>query len=128
MIEPITITAKKLTLDDTIKKYTVKKIGRLDRFLPRHARKSASAEVILKQIDHPHGNKYEVEAVLTALDQTFVAKDSTVNVLAAVDIVEAKLNGQIRKYKTQQMKRTKRSGRLFGRSSAQTAEAEAEAQ
>ena len=28
-----------------------------------------------------------------------VAKDSTMNVLAAVDIVEARLNGQVRKYK-----------------------------
>lgn len=124
MIEPITITAKKLTLDDTIKKYTVKKVGRLDRYLPRHARKSASAEVILRQIDHPHGNKYEVEAMLTAPDKTFVAKDSTVNVLAAVDIVEAKLAGQLRKYKTQQLNKTKRNGRWLRSTKAKTLDAE----
>jgi len=32
-------------------------------------------------------------------DKKIVAKDSTMNVLAAVDIVEARLNGQVRKYK-----------------------------
>ena len=32
-------------------------------------------------------------------DKKIVAKDSTMNVLAAIDIVEARLNGQVRKYK-----------------------------
>ena len=53
----------------------------------------------IKQIDNPGGNKYEVEVIINVPDKKITAKDSTMNVLAAVDIVEAKLNGQVRKYK-----------------------------
>lgn len=99
MIESIDITGVKYELDDTTKKYVTKKIGRLDRYLPRHARKSANAEVKLKQINGDHGNKYEAEIILHVPEKILTAKDSTVNMLAAVDIVEAKLVAQLHKYK-----------------------------
>lgn len=99
MIGNITITGVKYELTDKTKKYVEKKIGNLDRFLPRHARKSATADVKIKQIDNPSGNKYEVEVIINVPDKVITAKDSTMNVLAAVDIVEAKLNGQLRRYK-----------------------------
>ena len=99
MIRNLTITGVKYELTDTTKKYVEKKIGALDKYLPRHARKSVSADVKIKQIDNPGGNKYEVYVVINVPEKTITAKDSTMNVLAAVDIVEAKLNGQLRKYK-----------------------------
>ncbi|MBP9667219.1 ribosome-associated translation inhibitor RaiA [Candidatus Saccharibacteria bacterium] len=99
MIHSISVTGVKFDLDDTTKKYVRKKIGRLDRFLPRHARKSVTAEVILKEVNRSHGNKYEAEVVLHVPEKQLTAKDSTLNVLAAVDIVEAKLANQLRKYK-----------------------------
>lgn len=100
MISSISITGKKIELDDKTKKYVEKKIGNLDRFLPRHARKSVTAEVILSQIDEKNGNKYQADVVLHVPEKTITARDSTVNVLAAVDIVEAKLATQLQKYKT----------------------------
>ncbi len=99
MIKNITITGIKYELTETTKKYTEKKIGSLDRYLPRHARKSASADVKIRQVNNPGGNKYEVEVIINVPDKVITAKDSTMNVLAAVDIVEAKLSGQLRKYK-----------------------------
>lgn len=99
MISSISITSKKINVDETTKKYIEKKIGSLDKYIPRHARKTVKAEVKLIQIDEKNGNKYEVEVVLTVPDKTLTAKDSTVNVLAAVDIVEAKLAAQLQKYK-----------------------------
>ena len=99
MIKTITITGVKYELTDKTKSYVEKKIGNLDKYLPRHARKSATADVKLKQLNNASGNKYEVEVVLTVPDKVITAKDSTMNVLAAVDIVEAKLKGQVRKYK-----------------------------
>lgn len=99
MITSIEITGIKYDLDETTKKYVTKKIGKLDRYLPRRARGSASAEVKLKEVNLDHGNKYEVEVVLNVPDKTITAKDSTVNMLAAVDIVEAKIVNQLRKYK-----------------------------
>lgn len=99
MIESIDITGVKYDLDETTKKYVTKKIGRLDRYLPRHARKSVTADVKLRQIDKPNGNKYEAEVILHVPDKTLTAKDSTVNMLAAVDIIEAKMVSQLHKYK-----------------------------
>ena len=99
MIENLTITGIKYELNDTTKKYVEKKIGGLDKYLPKHARKSATADVKISQIDNPGGNKYEVEVIINVPEKVITAKDSTMNVLAAVDIVEAKLNGQLRKYK-----------------------------
>ena len=60
MIEQLTITGVRVDLDTATKKYVARKIARLDRYLPKHARKSVSAEVVLKQINKSHGNKYEI--------------------------------------------------------------------
>ena len=87
------------TADDTTKKYIHKKIGSLDRLAPRHARKSMRAEVKIAEVNRDKGNKYEVEVVLRIPEKTITAKDSTMNVLAATDIVEAKLANQLRRYK-----------------------------
>ena len=99
MIQQINITGVKFALDETTKKYVIKKIGRLDRYLPKHARKSATAEVKLKEVNRNYGNKYEAEVILHVPDKRLTAKDSTMNVLAAVDIVELKLANQLKKYK-----------------------------
>ncbi|HEU5121712.1 MAG TPA: ribosome-associated translation inhibitor RaiA [Candidatus Saccharimonadales bacterium] len=99
MMERLTLTGVKLELDEVTKRYVTKKIGRLDRYLPKHARKSAFADIKLKQVNRDHGNKYEAEVILHVPDKILTAKDSTVNILAAIDIVEAKLVNQLRKYK-----------------------------
>ena len=99
MIAGIDITGVKYELDDTTKKYVMKKVGRLDRYIPKHARKSVTAEVKLKEVNRDHGNKYEAEVILHVPHKSLTAKDSTVNMLAAVDIVEAKLVAQLHKYK-----------------------------
>ncbi len=87
--------------DEPTKKYITKKIGALERLAPRHARKSMRAEVKIAEVNRDKGNKYEVEVLIYVPDRTITAKDSTMNVLAAVDIVEAKLAAQLRKYKTE---------------------------
>lgn len=99
MITQVDITGVQYDIDDTTKKYVIKKVGRLDRYLPRHARKSVTADVKLKEVNQAHGNKYQAEIILSVPDKVLTAKDSTVNMLAAVDIVEAKLATQLRKYK-----------------------------
>ncbi len=91
------------TPDEPTKKYIRKKIGSLDRKLPRHARKSVWADVKLAEVNRDKGNKYEVEVVLHVPDKVVTAKDSTMNVLAATDIVEAKLTAQLRKYKEERI-------------------------
>lgn len=100
MINRISITGVKYDIDEQTKKYVIKKISKLDRYLPRHARKTASAEVLLKEVNRAHGNKYEAEVIVRVPNKTMAAKDSTVNILAALDIVEAKLAAQMHKYKS----------------------------
>jgi putative sigma-54 modulation protein len=99
MITQIKITGISYEVDEVTRKYVIKKIGSLDRYLPRHARKSVVAEVKLEQVDHDHGNKYEVEVILNVPGKVITAKDSTGNMLAAVDIVELKIQSQLRDYK-----------------------------
>ena len=99
MIQSIAISGVKYTPDERTKKYVMKKVGRLDRLLPKHARKSVSAEVKLKEVNRDHGNKYEAEIIINVPEKRLTAKDSTVNTFAAIDIVEAKLINQMRKYK-----------------------------
>ena len=87
------------SVDEPTKKYIKKKIGSLERLAPRHARKSMHAAVKVAEVNRDKGNKYEVEVLISVPDKELTAKDSTLNVLAAVDIVEAKLAVQLRKYK-----------------------------
>ena len=103
MITAITITGIKYEVDSRTDKYIRRKIGRLDRFLPRHARKSATADVRLKEINRANGNKYEAEVVIKVPHKDITATDSTMNILAAIDIVEAKLATQLKKYKASQV-------------------------
>lgn len=114
MIERIDITSKKYQLDDAIKKYVNKKIGRLDRFMPRHARKTAHADVILRQPNLKHGNKYECEVILHLPDESITVSETTMNMFAAVDIVEEKLKNQLKRYKDLRLSRKKGIG-LIGR-------------
>lgn len=99
MITEIKVIGIAYEVDDTTRKYVIKRIGRLDRYLPRHARKSVSVEVKLEQVNHDHGNKYEAEVILNIPGSIITAKDSTSNILAAVDIVEAKVRSQLSDYK-----------------------------
>lgn len=99
MITSIDITGIKFDVDERTRKYVIEKVGRLDRFVPTHARKSMAADVKLRQVNEDHGNKYEAEIILQVPDKVITAKDTTLNMMAAVDIVEAKLVAQLRKYK-----------------------------
>ena len=114
MISNITITGVHFSPDEATKKYVARKVGRLDRYLPRHARKTASAEVKLSEVNRSHGNKYEAEIIMHIPDKTLTARDSTLNVLAAVDIVEHKLSQQLHRYKEELIPHIGRR-RLLGR-------------
>jgi putative sigma-54 modulation protein len=99
MIAKIDTSGINLDLSDDIKKYIDRKIGRLDKFIPRHARKSVHAEAKLRETNNRLGNKYECEVILHVPGGTIQAKEATLNMFAAVDIVEAKLRNQLTKYK-----------------------------
>ncbi len=115
MIQSITVTGVKYDVDDTTKQYVMQKIGSLDRFLPRHARRSASVEVFLKEVNRNQGKQFEAEILLSVPDKKITAKDTTINMLAAVDIVEAKLSTQLRKYKEMHVAHAGKSRRILSK-------------
>lgn len=98
MIQTINVTGVRYTPDELTKRYVRKKIGSLDRYLSRHTRQSAQVDIKLKEVNRAHGNKYECDVIMHLPEQTITAKDSTLNMLAAVDIVEEKLRAQLKKY------------------------------
>ncbi len=99
MITSIDITGIKYNVNEKTTKYIMEKVGKLDRYVPMHARKSLVADVKLRQVNRDHGNKYEAEVILHVPDKVITAKDTTLNMMAAIDIVEAKLIAQLHKYK-----------------------------
>lgn len=104
MIKPLDITGMRFDVSERLKKYIFKKIGRLDRLMPRQVKKSVHGRVILKT-NQSKRKLFTCEVVLELPQQTLMAKESAINVFAAVDIVEAKLVRQIGKYKTQKSRR-----------------------
>jgi putative sigma-54 modulation protein len=99
MIKTIQVLGNSYDIDENTRKYAIKRIGRLDRYIPRHARRTASVDIKLQQVDHDHGNKFEAEVILSLPGKVITAKDSTVNILSAIDIVEEKIKAQISDYK-----------------------------
>lgn len=99
MIEKIEINAIHAQVDDDLKKYVTKKIGNLDKYLSKHAKASAHAEVKLKESKPKDKKQCECEVILHLPQDNLAVKESTINMYAAVDIVEAKLKNQMKKYK-----------------------------
>jgi putative sigma-54 modulation protein len=93
------ITSKDFDMDDSIRAYIERKIGRLDKYFPKNF-KDLEGRVIL-EVD-PSGredNKFACEVMLETPGPNLEARDATLNMYAAVDIVEAKLKTQIAKFK-----------------------------
>jgi ribosomal subunit interface protein len=103
MIQRFDITSVHSTIDDKLQKYIAKKIGHLDRYVPRAGRESAHAEVRLKEDralkSESRRNQCTCEVTLHLPHGIINVSESTLNMYAAVDIVEAKLKQQIMKYK-----------------------------
>lgn len=111
MIEKIEVSGNGYKVEEPFKKYTEKRIGKLDRYLPRHAKKDVVCKVIVTEIGKGKTEKYEISAAMEIPGgKVLAARDECSNVFAGVDLVEAKLTGQIRRYKLEaQPHRQKRS-------------------
>ena len=99
MIQKLEIAGVHTDIDPKLRKYVTAKIGKLDRYMPKHARESAHAEVMLKETKAKDKKQYTCEVILYLPKEAIASKDSTLNMFAAVDIVEAKLRNRLKKYK-----------------------------
>ena len=97
MIERLEIDGIHYKVSDDIRKYVMKKIGRLDKFAPKAAARNVHAQVKLRE-EKKGNDKFTAEVILTFKGGQVTAKDSTINMFAAIDIVEAKLRNQLKKH------------------------------
>lgn len=100
MIEKIEISGNDYKVEEPLKKYVEKRIGKLDRYLPRGKKKDVVCKVVIAEVGKAKDSKYEVSVAMEIPGgKVIAARDECSSVFAGVDLVEAKLMGQIRRYK-----------------------------
>jgi putative sigma-54 modulation protein len=99
MIQRLEISGVHAEVGEDLKKYVARKIGKLDRFIARHARESVHAVVKLKEGKAKDKNERTCEVILHLPGEIITVKETTINMFAAIDIVETKLRNQLKKYK-----------------------------
>ncbi len=95
----IQLTGRKYDIDAELQKYVSKKLGHLDKYLPRSHKAIGMNVEIFRDPSGREDNRYKVKAVLEVPGPDIVAETATINPHSAVDIVEQKLRLQIKKYK-----------------------------
>ena len=106
----VEISTIKYDADDTIKQYAEKKIGHTLKYLPRHAKKSASCHVTLEKLSKKRDDQYQVEVAITVPDKTLTVTSNASTILAAIDIAQPKILSQVRRYKTETVPHIGRRG------------------
>lgn len=101
MIDSIAVTGLKYDIDEQTRGYIEKKIGRLDRYLPRHARESVSVDVKVSLTGETKGDTHQAEVIVVLPSKKLTAKGVGASATAAIDVVEEKMEGQLRRYKTE---------------------------
>jgi putative sigma-54 modulation protein len=97
--DKISITSKHFEANDKLKNYINKKIMKLVRYVPRSAKESLSIEINLRENSKEKTDKFEAEGIFHLPEKQIAAKDATINMFAAVDILESKLKSQLIRYK-----------------------------
>ena len=121
MIKNIAIAGIQTDVSKDLEKYINKKVGKLDRHLRKDQRDSVRADVKLREsISKKAGKKCTCEVILHISGARLTASESTVNMFAAVDIVEAKLQNQLKKHKERHSRsadkhKNNRARRLLGK-------------
>ena len=111
MIEKIEITGNGYRIEEGLKKHVQKKLGKLDKYLPRGSKKDVVIKMTVTETGKSKEERYEVTVTMEIPGgKVITAKDECSNVFVGVDLVDAKLTGQIRRYKLEtQPHRQKRS-------------------
>ena len=109
----IEISGTNYKLSDQEQDYIDRNCRKLVNHMPMHSRRSAFVSAKISLLTQPGDDKYQCDVVLTLPDKTLVASETATSVAAAIDIVERKLQGQIRKYKTERRKDGVNSGGIM---------------
>ncbi len=100
MIQKFEVRGVHVEIDSKLKEYVSKKIGTLDKYLPRHDRLSLHGEVYLKENQAKGNQHYECEVTLFIPHQNPVVVHGTaITMQAAVDVARDKLKKQLMQHK-----------------------------
>jgi putative sigma-54 modulation protein len=99
MLQKFEISGVHTEISDNLRKYITRKLGRMDKYLSKQTRMSAHLEVRLKEGKQSGKKMCTCDVVLHLPHDTIKISESTLNMFAAVDIIQAKLKQQIEKYK-----------------------------
>lgn len=100
MIKQLEIAGVHMQVGDDLRKYATKKIGRLDRYIPKDCRESVHVQIKLKEGKAKDKKECTCEVVMRLPHETITISESTVNIFAAIDIAETKLHNQLYRYKS----------------------------
>jgi putative sigma-54 modulation protein len=114
MLQKFEISGVHTEINENLHKYIVRKLGRIDKYLSKKTRQSAHLEVRLKEVKADGKKQSTCDVILYLPHDTIKMSESTLNMYAAVDIVQAKLKQQIARYKESHTD-PKRQRRLFAR-------------
>ena len=64
MIDKIDLSGNNYKVSDSFYKYATKRIGKLDRYLPRANKKDVVAKIVVTEVDKPHNNKYTISVAM----------------------------------------------------------------
>jgi ribosomal subunit interface protein len=99
MLKKFEVQGIHTTIDESLRDHVNKKIGNLDKYISRHSRESAHAEVFLKESKTKNNSGCICEVEFFLPHKTIVVKESATTMYAAVDVVEVKLKHQLQIYK-----------------------------
>ena len=99
MINNLQISGIHENLNAGVKSYAVKKIGKLDRFLPKRTRESVFVDVKIKAKKRQGTIIHECKVVMQLPKKLITIKKDSVSAKAAIDEVENNLKNQLKKYK-----------------------------
>ena len=99
MIKQFEIDGIHMDVGEDLRKYVHKKIGGLEKYIPKSARKSAHVEVKLKEGKIKTRVERTCEVLVHLPHEALTVSETTINMFAAVDIAEEKLKHLLHKYK-----------------------------
>jgi len=99
MIKKLEIDGVHMTVGSDLRNYVTKKIGSLEKYIPRKVRQSVRIEVKLKEGKAKDKQDRTCEVIMHLPQEVMTVSETTINMFAAVDIAEEKLKNLLHKYK-----------------------------
>lgn len=99
MIKAIDIAVKHTEVAPRVRAYAQRQFGQLERYIPRKQRTGVYVEVVLSEAKNKSTERFTCSVVLHTPHETFDAKDTNINMHAAIDVAENRLKTQLVKYK-----------------------------